>query len=71
MIAARKIEIRIAARSNEYFLNKLILEENILQCFKNVLKISISKDQYLYLMFLLLRYFKFSFLFYNEIRNMF
>lgn len=71
MIAARKIEIRIAARSNEYFLNKLILEENILQCFKNVLKISISKDQYLYLMFLLLRYFKFNFLFYNEIRNMF
>lgn len=42
MIAARKIEIRIAARSNEYFLNKLILEENILQCFKNVLKIQIN-----------------------------
>lgn len=67
MIAARKIEIRIAARSNEYFLNKLILEENILQCFKNVR----NTDQYLYLIFLLLRYFKFSFLFYNEIRNMF
>lgn len=35
MVAARNIEIRIAVRSNEYFSNKLILEGNILQCFKN------------------------------------